>query len=170
MQWTRLISASVASALIKVKRHSIDKHTKLNYPNSIWLRFILVQSSFLFLRVSALEMSECLSLNVFKLKPHKSLTVESSAESVWLLQVQNARKLFGPMAQWIRHLTTNQGIAGSSPARVKCFFYKTIIKDLAGTISTNITLTIFSVLFWERNNICVKCLTSSSPIYMAAIL
>ena len=27
----------------------------------------------------------------------------------------------GPMAQWIRHLTTNQGIAGSSPARVNIF-------------------------------------------------
>ena len=25
----------------------------------------------------------------------------------------------GPVAQWIRHLTTNQGIAGSSPARIK---------------------------------------------------
>ena len=32
----------------------------------------------------------------------------------------------GPMAQWIRHLTTNQGIAGSSPARVKFFFYDTM--------------------------------------------
>ena len=28
----------------------------------------------------------------------------------------------GPVAQWIRHLTTNQGIAGSSPARIKLFF------------------------------------------------
>ena len=27
----------------------------------------------------------------------------------------------GPVAQRIRHLTTNQGIAGSSPARVKIF-------------------------------------------------
>ena len=27
----------------------------------------------------------------------------------------------GPVAQWIRHLTTNQGIAGSSPARVIIF-------------------------------------------------
>ena len=26
------------------------------------------------------------------------------------------------MAQWIRHLTTNQGIAGSSPARINIFF------------------------------------------------
>ena len=30
----------------------------------------------------------------------------------------------GPVAQRIRHLTTNQGIAGSSPARVKVFFLK----------------------------------------------
>ena len=30
----------------------------------------------------------------------------------------------GPVAQWTRHLTTNQGIAGSSPARIKLFFAK----------------------------------------------
>ena len=29
----------------------------------------------------------------------------------------------GPVAQWIRHLTTNQGIASSSPARVKTFLF-----------------------------------------------
>ena len=28
----------------------------------------------------------------------------------------------GPVAQWIGHLTTNQGIAGSSPVRTKLFF------------------------------------------------
>ena len=27
------------------------------------------------------------------------------------------------MAQWIRHLTTNQGIPGSSPGRVVYFFF-----------------------------------------------
>ena len=27
----------------------------------------------------------------------------------------------GLVAQWIRHLTTNQGIAGSSPAKIKFF-------------------------------------------------
>ena len=32
----------------------------------------------------------------------------------------------GPVAQWTRHLTTNQGIAGSSPARIKLFFCKGI--------------------------------------------
>ena len=31
----------------------------------------------------------------------------------------------GPVAQRIRHLTTNQGIAGSSPARVIFFVYIT---------------------------------------------
>ena len=30
--------------------------------------------------------------------------------------------LCGPVAQWIRHLTTNQGIPGSSPGRVAFFF------------------------------------------------
>ena len=29
----------------------------------------------------------------------------------------------GPVAQWIRHLTTNQGIPGSSPGRVASFFF-----------------------------------------------
>ena len=33
----------------------------------------------------------------------------------------------GPVAQRIRHLTTNQGIAGSSPARVNCLFCPQII-------------------------------------------
>ena len=28
----------------------------------------------------------------------------------------------GPVAQWIRHLTTNQGVPGSSPGRVDIFF------------------------------------------------
>ena len=28
---------------------------------------------------------------------------------------------WGPVAQWTRHLTTNQGIAGSSPARINIF-------------------------------------------------
>ena len=32
----------------------------------------------------------------------------------------------GPMAQRIRHLTTNQGIAGSNPARVKFFVWFSI--------------------------------------------
>ena len=59
--------------------------------------------------------------------PQNILTVENSAVSVLLFQALNAGKLTGPMAQRIRHLTTNQGIAGSSPARVKFFFYKTII-------------------------------------------
>ena len=27
----------------------------------------------------------------------------------------------GPVAQWIRHLTTNQGIPGSSPGKVEVF-------------------------------------------------
>ena len=44
----------------------------------------------------------------------------------------------GPVAQRIRHLTTNQGIAGSSPARVKYFLkfsqfdYLKALYDLKG--------------------------------------
>ena len=30
-------------------------------------------------------------------------------------------KMYGPVAQWIRHLTTNQGIPGLSPGGVDCF-------------------------------------------------
>ena len=29
--------------------------------------------------------------------------------------------ILGPVAQWIRHLTTNQGIPGSSPGRIGSF-------------------------------------------------
>ena len=29
----------------------------------------------------------------------------------------------GPVAQWIRHLTTDQGIPGSSPGRIVFFFW-----------------------------------------------
>ena len=36
--------------------------------------------------------------------------------------VESFPVLSGPVAQRIRHLTTNQGIAGSSPARVNCLF------------------------------------------------
>ena len=54
--------------------------------------------------------------------PQNILTVENSAVSVLLFQALNAGKLTGPMAQRIRHLTTNQGIAGSNPARVKNFY------------------------------------------------
>ena len=53
--------------------------------------------------------------------PQNILTVENSAVSVLLFQALNAGKLTGPMAQRIRHLTTNQGIAGSSPAKVNIF-------------------------------------------------
>ena len=35
----------------------------------------------------------------------------------------------GPVAQRIRHLTTNQGIAGSSPARVKLFRHQNVGKS-----------------------------------------
>ena len=48
-----------------------------------------------------------------------------------LCRAEPGRKLYtfwlpGPVAQRIRHLTTNQGIAGSSPARVKKFSSSTL--------------------------------------------
>ena len=47
--------------------------------------------------------------------------------TVQLCQVETWRQnwLSGPVAQRIRHLTTNQGIAGSSPARVNIFTHHT---------------------------------------------
>ena len=38
----------------------------------------------------------------------------------------------GLVAQWIRHLTTNQGIPGSSPGKVVFFFLVNKIKTLVG--------------------------------------
>ena len=35
----------------------------------------------------------------------------------------------GPVAQWIRHLTTNQGIPGSSPGGVDYFSYEKTKKN-----------------------------------------
>ena len=39
----------------------------------------------------------------------------------------------GPVAQRIRHLTTNQGIAGSNPARVKIFLVRSEFLEKADT-------------------------------------
>ena len=43
------------------------------------------------------------------------------------------------MAQWIRHLTTNQGIPGSSPGRV-VFFNKGIVFFLISFLSPNMSI------------------------------
>ena len=40
--------------------------------------------------------------------------------------------MYGLVAQWIRHLTTNQGIAGSSPARVNSFLLYISITAVIG--------------------------------------
>ena len=43
----------------------------------------------------------------------------------------------GPVAQWIRHLTTNQGIPGSNPGGVVHFWIKNLLKRrFAITVST----------------------------------
>ena len=36
----------------------------------------------------------------------------------------------GPVAQWIRHLTTNQGIPGSSPGRVVLFIVYSVVNGV----------------------------------------
>ena len=41
----------------------------------------------------------------------------------------------GPVAQRIRHLTTNQGIAGSNPARVNLLFLPITIHPLMATLA-----------------------------------
>ena len=45
----------------------------------------------------------------------------------------------GPVAKWIRHLTTNQEIAGSSPARInnfhKMYFIPLVLKYHSPTIT-----------------------------------
>ena len=48
--------------------------------------------------------------------------------------------VYGPVAQWIRHLTTDQGIPGSSPGRVD-FFVIIFNSHMAGHFDTN--------LFWH---------------------
>ena len=55
----------------------------------------------------------CAGLRHFETK--EVLTLVSAVESVWSKS--------GPVAQRIRHLTTNQGIAGSSPARITNFLF-----------------------------------------------
>ena len=44
----------------------------------------------------------------------------------------------GPVAQWIRHLTTNQGILGSNPGGVDSFFYEKTKTIFAKKIKFNI--------------------------------
>lgn len=59
-----------------------------------------------------------------------------------VLMLSNANKLRkhsslcngGPVAQWIRHLTTNQGIPGSSPGRVVKFFFQFLFLFVAVTV------------------------------------
>ena len=55
----------------------------------------------------------------------------------------------GPVAQRIRHLTTNQGIAGLNPARVNAKLFLTMRQDtpptIAKALSTNYTQTYFTL-------------------------
>ena len=53
--------------------------------------------------------------------------------SFYVVNVKLSLPNTGPVAQRIRHLTTNQGIAGSSPARVKIFLSMKILST-RGTI------------------------------------
>ena len=40
-----------------------------------------------------------------------------------IIQASLIQHVTGPVAQWIRHLTTNQGIPGSNPGRVVIFIF-----------------------------------------------
>ena len=52
---------------------------------------------------------------VWHLETKEVSTLVSAVEAMWSKS--------GPVAQRIRHLTTNQGIAGSSPARITNFLF-----------------------------------------------
>ncbi len=53
----------------------------------------------------------------------------------------------GPVAKWIRHLTSNQGIPGSSPGRVVSCCFKSVKKIIIGKANKDI----------ERNNLNWPC-------------
>ena len=58
----------------------------------------------------------------------------------------------GTVAQWIRHLTTNQGIPGSNPGVVGYSFKKGNKKILAQIIKVNIFTNNNSVIKWPSAN------------------
>ena len=66
----------------------------------------------------------------------------------------NCHLFEGPVAQWIRHLTTNQGIAGSNPAR-DVFFFGLFLKT--GKKSYYLFLFFFMAIYFhfagEKKNI-----------------
>ena len=75
-----------------------------------------------------------------------------------VLHVVVSKSKTGPVAQRIRHLTTNQGIAGSSPARVIFFFDVYVTK----TLKTTIVFHFFTLLHsWE---VAWKLLKSSCDV------
>ena len=57
----------------------------------------------------------CVCAGLWHFETKEVLTLVSAVESMWSKS--------GPVAQRIRHLTTNQGIAGSSPARITNFLF-----------------------------------------------
>ena len=57
----------------------------------------------------------CVCAGLWHFETKEVLTLVSAVESMW--------SKGGPVAQRIRHLTTNQGIAGSSPARITNFLF-----------------------------------------------
>ena len=67
----------------------------------------------------------CVCAGLWHFETKEVLTLVSAVESMWSKS--------GPVAQRIRHLTTNQGIAGSGPARVKIFLSMKILST-RGTI------------------------------------
>ena len=51
----------------------------------------------------------------------------------------------GPVAQWIRHLTTNQGIPGSSPGRVAPFHFPSIFYFFSLSFFPLLKYSLFSI-------------------------
>ena len=71
------------------------------------------------------------------------------AESTPLISIN--KKIFtwllcdGPVAQWIRHLTTNQGIPGSSPGRVAPFHFPSIFSFFSLSFFPLLKYSLFSI-------------------------
>ena len=71
--------------------------------------------------------SRVAGISSFSLQPDMNELIVVSANLCFWYLIYHIYASRGPVAQWIRHLTTNQGIPGSSPARVNIFLPKNFI-------------------------------------------
>ena len=57
------------------------------------------------------------------------------------MQESRIPHIYGPVAQWIRHLTTNQGIPGSTPGRV-ALFNRILTVRVTARVRVRVTVTV----------------------------